>query len=100
MRALARLASLLALVGSLSFLTTSAQSKAGPEQLPPISPEEGRKQARVLVDNLLNLKPQENVTQNLLFKITDSSARELTVPARLKVIAGSNDFLNVYETTG
>jgi len=87
------------MITSLVF-AQAAQNRAGPDQPPPISPEEGRKQARELVDNLLRLKPQENVTQNLLFKITDRDDNELGVPVRFQVICRSNDFLSVYETIG
>jgi hypothetical protein len=75
-----------------------AQPKSELKQPPPLDPVEGRKQARALVENLLSLKPTENLSGKLLLKITDAEDKETQVPAQFQVVLTPTNFLSIYET--
>ncbi len=73
------------------------KSEPSPLRLPPA---EGKRVARELVNNLLSTKPTENMTEMLLFKITDPDDKERQVSVRFQIICTPTNFLNVYETMG
>ncbi len=68
------------------------------KQPPPLDPAEGRREARKLIDNLLEIRPTENVSDTLLFRITDADDKETQVPVRFEIICTATNFLNVHET--
>ena len=74
-----------------------AKSELGPT--PPIPVEEGRKQARELVENLLKLKPAASSTERLLVKITDADDNRTEVPVTFSVLLTATNYLSIYETT-
>jgi hypothetical protein len=77
----------------------AAQSKPDPAQPPPLEPAEGRRQAKLLVDNLLSLQPSENVTQTLFFRRFDSEDRKTEVPVIFEFVRTPTNFLSIYRTT-
>jgi len=66
------------------------------KQPPPLSPEEGKRQARQLIDNLLRIRPEENMTQTLLFKISDENDKETQVPVRFEILCTPTNIINSY----
>ena len=77
-----------------------AQAKSDLQPTPLIPTEEGRRQARELLANLLKLKPTENSTEPLLIKIIDGDENRREVPVEFSVFSTPTNYLNVYETTG
>ncbi|HEY5908990.1 MAG TPA: outer membrane lipoprotein-sorting protein [Verrucomicrobiae bacterium] len=75
-----------------------AQPKSGLKPLVELDPVEGRKQAAELVDNLRRIKPTQDMTQTLVFKITDRDDRDSQVSVRFEIVCTPTNFLNVYQT--
>lgn len=75
-----------------------AKSELGPTPL--IPPAEGRKVAKELLDNLLNIRPSENSTQSLVIKITDRNDVTRSVSVRFSIVVTPTNYLTVYEITG
>ncbi len=65
---------------------------------PPLEPAEGRRQAGILISNLLSQKPTENASNVLTIKIRDADDHQREVPVRFEVILTSTNFLNTYQT--
>lgn len=85
---------------SLFSGTGQAQPKSELKRPPPLDPAEGRKQARQLVQNLLQIRPTANMTETLVMKIRDRDDKETQVPVRFEIIRTPTNFLNIYQTTG
>ncbi len=77
-----------------------AQPKSDLKPPPPLDPAEGRKQARQLVQNLLQIQPETNMTESLVMKIRDRDDKETRVPVRFEIVCTPTNFLNIYQTTG
>jgi Outer membrane lipoprotein-sorting protein len=90
---------LIALLLVLTSLPCAGQ-KSELKRPPPLSPEEGKRQARQLVDNLLRIRPEENMTETLLFKIIDANDKETQVPVRFDIVSTPTNFVNTYSTLG
>ena len=85
------------LVAAATAGLAQAKSELGPT--PPIPVEEGRKQARELVEDLLKLKPAASSTERLLVKITDADDNRTEVPVTFSVLLTPTNYLSIYETT-
>ncbi len=90
---------LLVLVLLVSLASAHGQPKSELAPPPPLDPAEGRKQGRTLVESLLKLRPTENQTQDLLFKITDANDHETQVPVKFEITVTPTNFQSTYQTT-
>ena len=63
-----------------------------------LSPEEGAKEGAALVANLLAEKPEMNLTNEVVLRITNASRKTREVGARFTVHAGQDRSTNIYET--
>ncbi len=85
---------------ALSWGTSQAQPKSELKRPPPLEPAEGRRQARQLVQDLLQIRPTTNITETLVMKIRDRDDKETEVPVRFEILCTPTNFLNIYQTTG
>ncbi len=81
-------------------LPSAAQPKSELKPPPPLDPAEGRRQARKLLGDLLQIRPTENITETLLFKIRSSDDKQTEVAVRFEIICTLTNFLSTYETLG
>jgi hypothetical protein len=65
-----------------------------------LSPEEGRKQARELLDDLLARKPDKNSTNTGEVRIRNADRTETKVQVRFIIYSTSTNWVNVYEAQG
>ena len=79
----------------LPLLPAQPKSELAPP--PPLSPAEGEREARKLLDNLLAQKPDQNGTNTGTLKIRDVERHERAVPVRFEVVLGSGRWLNTYQ---
>lgn len=77
-----------------------AQPKSVENNSPPLPPAEGRRQARELLQNLLQIRPESNMTETLIMKIRSRDDKESRVPVRFEIVCTPTNFLNIYQTTG
>ena len=76
-----------------------ARGAAAETSLPQtLSPEEGAKEGAALVANLLSEKPEVNLTNRVVLRITNASRKTREVGARFTVLAGQDRTTNIYET--
>jgi Outer membrane lipoprotein-sorting protein len=64
---------------------------------PPIPLEEGLRQGRALVADLLARRPDENTTNTGVVKIRDDTGHERTVPIRFSVFSTPTNWVSIYE---
>ncbi len=76
------------------------QPKSELKRPAPIDPAEGRRQARQLVQDLLHIKPAENMSETLLLNIRDREDKERQVTVQFEIVCTPTNFLNIYRTTG
>ena len=89
------------LLASLLLLTAISglgQGKSEPSAAIPV--EEGRRQARELLGNLLQLQPSENASEMLLLKVTDANDATKETPVTFSIVLTPTNYLNIYETAG
>ncbi len=74
-----------------------AQPKSELAPPPTLDPAEGQKRARTLLSHLLAQKPDQDLTNTGVLKITDRSDQTRSVPIRFEIHAGASQWRNVYE---
>lgn len=76
-----------------------AQPKSELAQVPPLTAQEGEKQARALVARLLEQKPEQASTNTGVLKIRDSAGQQREVPTLFAIVPMPTNWLNVYEAS-
>jgi Outer membrane lipoprotein-sorting protein len=74
----------------------SARQKSQFTPPPPLSPEEGERQAGLLVARLLAQKPDQNLTNTGSLDIRDAQGHERQIPVRFDIAVASPKWLSVY----
>jgi hypothetical protein len=87
------------LFGLLSLaLPCFAQAKSELRPPPPLDPVQAEREARSLVEDLLNQKPQESITNTGLLTIRDAANKKKEFPIRFEVITTPTNWISVFET--
>ena len=87
-------------VALLDFSSAAVLSQPKSEKPTRLDPAEGRRQARKLVQDLLQIRPESNTTETLVLKIRGRDDKETQVPVRFQIVCTPTNFLNIYQTTG
>jgi hypothetical protein len=67
------------------------------EQPPPLHPEEGAREAKALVAEMLAEKPEQNSTNVGVLKIRDSEGKQRAIPLKIVTVVTPKSWLQVYE---
>ncbi|MBC8095383.1 MAG: outer membrane lipoprotein-sorting protein, partial [Akkermansiaceae bacterium] len=65
-----------------------------------LSAEEGAKQARMLVSDLLSQQPTQNLTNTGVLTIRDSKRKESRIPVEFAIVVTPTNWLSIYSALG
>ncbi len=81
----------------LASLSSTAQPRSELAPPPGFDPAEGQKRARALLSHLLAQRPDQDLTNSGMLKITDRADQTRSVPIRFEIHSGSTQWRNVYQ---